>query len=75
MLAGLSFRVTPITVAQSSTGTTLPASADLAKRVDDLEKQLNELKAQLKARRAPVGFGGESVGSSNTRRSPGPYQD
>jgi Putative beta-barrel porin-2, OmpL-like. bbp2 len=51
MIAGLSFVATPITVAQTSTDTTQPTSADLAKRVDDLEKQLNDLKAQLAAQK------------------------
>jgi len=51
MVAGLSFVATPVTVAQTSTDTPAPASADLAKRVDDLEKQLNDLKAQLAAQK------------------------
>ena len=51
MIAGLSFVATPITVAQTSTDTAQPTSADLAKRVDDLEKQLNDLKAQLAAQK------------------------
>lgn len=51
MVAGLSFLATPLTVAQNSTDTTQPTSADLAKRVDDLEKQLTDLKAQLAAQK------------------------
>ena len=51
MVAGLSFVATPVTLAQTSTDTTPPSSADLAKRVDDLEKQLMDLKAQLAAQK------------------------